>query len=80
MIRGSPVAIGNGSLKGHMMDIMYQRTLKMLGEALESNTKKVSESPAEAKKALVESGIYLENGKLSPNFRPPHKRNIPGED
>ena len=80
MIRGSPVAIGYGSLKGHMMDIIYQRTLKMLGEALESNTKKVSESPEEAKKALVESGIYQENGKLSPNFRPPCKRNKPGED
>ena len=80
MIWGSPVAIGYGTSKGHMMDIMYQRTLKMLGEALELNTKKVSESPTEAKKALVESGIYLENGKLSPNYRPPHKRNKPGEE
>ena len=54
-----------------MMDIMYQRTMKELREALESYTKRVTASPEAAKAALVRSGIYLENGELSPNYKPP---------
>ena len=41
-----------------------------LGEALESYTKIVTASPEAAMKAAVESGIWLENGELSPNYRP----------
>ena len=45
-----------------------------LDEALESYRKKVTASPEAAMKAAVDSGIWLENGELSPNYRPPEPK------
>ena len=53
------------------MDAKRKTLADGLGEALESYTKMVTASPEAAMKAAVESGIWLENGELSPNYQPP---------
>ena len=53
------------------MDTRKKTLAEELGEALESYTKMVTASPEAAMKAAVESGIWLENGELSPHYQPP---------
>lgn len=45
--------------------------IKRLEKALEDFTREYTSSPAKAKEAMVMSGIYLENGELSPNYKSP---------
>lgn len=53
-----------------IMETNKKTLAEELGEALESYTKIVTASPEAAMKAAVESGIWLENGELSPNYQP----------
>ena len=53
------------------MDKKETTLAERIGAALESYTKKVTASPEAAMKAAVDSGIWLENGELSPNYQPP---------
>ena len=52
------------------MDTKETTLAERLDVALESYRKKVTASPEAAMKAAVDSGIWLENGELSPNYRP----------
>ena len=62
--------IGHRTSKGQVMDTKETTLAERIGAALESYTKKVTASPEAARKAMIESGIWLENGELSPNYRP----------
>ena len=64
------------------MDTRKKTLAEELDEALESYRKEVTASPEAAMKAAVDSGIWLENGELSPNYRPsePKKPKKPDAD
>ena len=40
-------------------------------KALQAYTKKTTKSSSKAKKALVDEGIYLKDGKLAPEYKEP---------
>ena len=63
------------------MDTKQTTLAERIGSALDSYTKKVTASPEAARKAMIESGIWLENGELSPNYLPPKRKpNKPDAD
>lgn len=65
--------------RARTLDTRKKTLAEELDEALESYTKMVTASPEAARKAMIESGIWLENGELSPNYQPPKPEN-PGSN
>ncbi len=55
-----------------------ERELPAFREAVESFTKKATMTKESANKALVESGIYMENGELSEHYRTQNTQEVCG--
>jgi len=54
---------------------MTEDRKKRIEDALESYTEKMTASPAMAKRALEDQGIYQADGELTPQYREPSAAN-----